>query len=166
VFDKNLVSRVLQDHHLPERLAQFMPEDKVSGISDAVEELLGLHPAAWKLVHQSAETILSLAELGSAIFVGRGAAAILGHLPQVFHVRLVGSLEKRIERVKEHYRVDTRAAREFIKKEDAARKRYLKRYFKRDIDDPLLYHLTLNTDLIACDDAAAIVAEIILQRYT
>jgi len=166
VFDKNLVSRVLQEHHLPERLAQFMPEDKVSGIADAVEELLGLHPAAWKLVHKSTETILNLAQLGGAVFVGRGAAVILGHLPQVLHVRLVGSPESRIGRVKEHYRVDAKAAREFIRKEDAARKRYVKQYLKRDIDDPLLYHLTLNTDLISADDAAEIIGEIVLQRFS
>src|SRR5689334_3884663 len=34
VFDRNLVEQVLQDHHLPARLARFMAEDHVSEFAD------------------------------------------------------------------------------------------------------------------------------------
>ena len=34
---------------------------------------------------------------------------------------------------------------------DQGRKAYLKRYYGKDVDDPLLYHLTLNTDLDNAD---------------
>ena len=34
MFDRDLVERVLKDHRLPKRLAEFMPEDRVSGITD------------------------------------------------------------------------------------------------------------------------------------
>ena len=44
MFDRDLVERVLKDHKLPERLAEFMPEDRVSGIADTIDELLGVHP--------------------------------------------------------------------------------------------------------------------------
>ena len=46
VFDKNLVEKVLEEHKLPKEIAKFMPEDHVSAIQDAVEEILGLHPSA------------------------------------------------------------------------------------------------------------------------
>ncbi|MCB1128750.1 MAG: hypothetical protein KDM81_19800, partial [Verrucomicrobiae bacterium] len=36
VFDRELVEKVLEDHNLPAKLAQYMPEDKVSYFSDAV----------------------------------------------------------------------------------------------------------------------------------
>src|SRR5215467_10311121 len=44
VFDKNLVERVLEEHHLPQRLAKFMPESWSSEIADTLDELFGLHP--------------------------------------------------------------------------------------------------------------------------
>jgi len=39
VFDKNLVERVLEDHHLPQRLAKFMAENWNSQINDTLDEL-------------------------------------------------------------------------------------------------------------------------------
>src|SRR4051794_24937519 len=37
VFDRNLVQTVLEDHHLPSRLAKFMPENRISEISDTLD---------------------------------------------------------------------------------------------------------------------------------
>src|SRR5947207_14953602 len=96
VFDRELVKKVLEDHHLPERLARFMPEDKISEIVDTMDELFGLHPPSWTLVHKMADTILRLAELGKVILIGRGANVITSKFDYVFHVRLVGSLPRRV----------------------------------------------------------------------
>ena len=163
VFDRNLVEKVLEDHHLPGRLARFMPEDKVSAIADAVEEVLDLHPASSSLVHQMTETILELAELGNVILVGRGANVITASLPNVFHVRLIGSLERRLERVQARHRISREAARKFIRKEDTGRRRYLLRYLGKAIDDPLLYHLIINTDWVPVDQAAELIAHAMLR---
>src|SRR5690242_4169696 len=38
IFDRNLVEEVLDDHHLPRRIARFMPEDRVPELADAVDE--------------------------------------------------------------------------------------------------------------------------------
>ncbi len=165
VFHKNLVQRVLEDHNLPGRLAQFMPEDKVSGIADAVEEILGLHPSSWSLVRQTTETVLRLAELGNVILVGRGANVITAHVKHVFHVRLVGSLDQRAARIREHLQISPGAALAYIRREDAGRKRYLRRYLHADIDDPALYHLTLNTDWLTFEEAAELLGRAVLRKF-
>lgn len=156
-FDRNLVEHVLADHHMPARLARFMPEDRVSDISDVMDELFGLHPPSWLLVRQTSETILRLARLGKVILIGRGANLITRRLPYVFHVRLVGSLEKRVERLQKSEQLRRQAAIRFAQREDLARQRYLKQFFGKEIDDPLLYHLVINTDLISIQDAARMV---------
>jgi cytidylate kinase len=163
VFDRNLVEKVLDDHNLPKKLAQFMPEDRVSVIDDIMAEVLGLHPPTWTLFHQTAETILKLAELGNVILVGRGANVITSKLEHMFHARIVGSLEKRVERVRQHYGLGEKAAREFIEKEDRGRQRYFQTHFGVNIEDPLLYHLVLNTDRIPCAAAAELIAEAALR---
>ncbi len=164
VFDSNLVEKVLEDHNLPKRLARFMAEDGISEMADTMDELFGLHPPSWLLVRQTAETIFHLAELGNVILIGRGANIITNKLDYVFHVRLVGSLEKRIDHIQSADRLGRREAIDFIQREDLGRKRYLKKYFKKDIDDPLLYHLVINTDLVPYDKAARIIADAMGQR--
>ena len=39
IFDRNLVEKVLEDHHLPGRFAQFMPEDRTSAMGEVLDEL-------------------------------------------------------------------------------------------------------------------------------
>ena len=157
VFDKNLVYTVLDEHHLPEKFEKYMPEDKVSQISDVLDELLGFHPSSLALVHKTSETILHLAQVGNVVIVGRGASIITRKLKGGFHVRLVGSLKKRVQRVMEHSNVDMKQAEELIAKWDRGRKKYIKEYLKKNDEDPLLYDLIINTDYISYDNAARII---------
>jgi len=164
VFDRNLIDKVLEDHHLDKRFADFVTESHKSMLADSVEEWMGLHPSSWTLVQQTNAAILQLAKMGNVILVGRGGNVITSKLPSVFHVRLVGSLDKRIGRAQEDYNLSRKAAPAFIKKEDNGRRRYLKENFDKDIDDPLLYHLIINTDLISCDDTACLIGDEMIRR--
>jgi len=158
IFDQNLLTQMLSDHHLPQRLAKFVPENHVSWITDTMEELFGLHPSAEVLVRKTAETILHLAQLGNVIIVGRGGNIITASLPHVLHVRLVGSVERRVERLCEEFKQTRESALAFLRKEEEGRRRYLKTYYHADIENPLLYHVTLNTDNFTPSGAAKLIA--------
>lgn len=164
VFDRNLVEKVLEDHHLPKRLESYMPEDRVSMLNDTLEELLGLHPPTWTLVRQVTQTVLHLAQRGNVILVGRGAPVITAKLPHVFHVRLVSPIERRIERVRQLRQISAKAAAALIAKEDKGRRRYLRKNFGADIDDVLLYDLVINTGRVSYDEAAEMIATAVLHR--
>lgn len=157
VFDRNLVDAILKDQHLPARLASYLPEDRVHQLNDIIEDLCSLHPPTETMVRRASETILHLAQLGHAIIVGRGANIITARLAGVAHVRLVGSVEKRVAHMRRFDHLTAKEALQRIKREDGGRRRYIKRYFDKDIDDPLLYHLVINTDLVSVEDAAEIV---------
>lgn len=159
VFDRNLVEKVLEDHHLPKRLAEYMPEDRRPLLDDIVEELLGLHPPSWTLFHQTCQTILNLAALGHTIILGRGANLIAARLDNTVHVRLVGSLERRIERVCVMRHLNPQEARKVIEQEDHNRAAYVKKHFGRDVEDPLSYHLIINTDYVELSEAARLIAQ-------
>jgi cytidylate kinase len=164
VFDHNLVEKVIEDHHLPKQLVNFMPEDRISEVADIIEDLFGLHPPTWILVRKTAETILHLAELGNVILIGRGASVITSRLDFVFHIRLIGSLERRLELVQRFEHLSQKAALELIRRQDLGRSRYVKKYFSQNIDDPLLYHLVLNTDLVSCEKAAQIIGDAVMEN--
>jgi glucuronide carrier protein len=159
IFDHDLVERVIEEHDLAERMAKFMPEDRISAMSDTLDELFGLRPSSWSLVRQTAETILHLAELGDAVIIGRAGNLITRHIAGALHIRLVGSLEKRIAHVEGYLGLDHLAASEYVRTQDLGRKRYVETYYSKDIDDPLLYDLMINTDRVSYGEAARIIAE-------
>lgn len=165
VFDQNLVEKVLEDHNLGRRVAEAMSEEHKSMFDDLVEALIGRHPSSWTLVEHTNATILRLATMGNVILVGRGSVVIARKLSTAFHVRLVGSLEKRIEYGQRVYGIDRDAAVNFIKRMDEGRKRYLKDYFDVDDDDPLLYHLVINTDLIEYGEAVQLIGDEVIKRF-
>ena len=165
VFSQHLVAKVLEEHNHHKSIGDFMKEGHKSSLADAIEELLGLHPSTWTLVEQTNATILSLAQMGNVILVGRGANIVTRELETAFHVYLVGSLEKRIERAQSTFNLDQKSAINYIKKKDGARRRYLKDNFDKDIDDPLLYHIVINTDLVRYEEAARLIGDEVIDRF-
>ncbi|MEJ5238115.1 AAA family ATPase [Limisphaera sp. VF-2] len=159
VFDRNLIEQVLQDHHLPARLAEHLPEDTAPQLEDILDDLFGLRPDSWTLVQQTAETLLRLAMLGHVILIGRAGAVVAARLPHVLHVRLVAPLEVRVARVQADRKLSRKAAEETVLREDRGRARYWKRYYNADIEDPLLYHLVINTGRLSCDEAVALIVQ-------
>lgn len=164
VFDRNLVETVLRDHDLPGRLARFMPEDRIDAVADAIDELFGLHPASSVLVRKTASSILRLAEIGNVVIIGRAANLVTASVDTAFHVRLVGSLERRIARVQGELDLTPEKAAEYVRAQDVARTRYVKRYYGKDIADPLQYHLVINTDRMSPTEAARVISDAVAAR--
>jgi cytidylate kinase len=77
----------------------------------------------------------------------------------------VGSLEQRVKRMQETENLNAKSALELVHREDLGRSRYLKKYFNKHIEDPLLYHLVINTDLVTFDDAARMIAQAVVPQF-
>jgi cytidylate kinase len=163
-LDRDLLTQALTHHQLPTRLAEFLPEDRVSEIRAAIGELVGLHPSLWQLEQKVAEAILQLAHVGRVIFAGRASHLITRDVPGGLHLRLVASLETRIRRIAAEHHCPPDAAAARIAKDDLARRRFVRTNFGKDIDDPLLYDLVLNTDQLAPGAAARIVLTALRDR--
>ena len=165
-FDRSLIEKVLEDLHLPKQISEFMQEGKYKHLNAVVYELLGLKPAEWTIIHKTTDTILQLARMGNVIIVGRGANIITAKLKNTFHVRLVASLEKRVEHIQNVMEISEKEALNYIKKEDENRRKYLRFYFHADIEDPLLYHMVINTDKLTHKGAAYLIAEAVVQKFS
>jgi cytidylate kinase len=166
-FDKNLIEKVVEDHNLPQILSKLMDEDKVYNLKNIMNEIFGVHPSGRVFVRKVSETILQIAKLGRAVIIGRGANIIASRLKNVFNVRLVAPVEFRAKQAQEAYDIDNyNDAVKFIVKEDASRKNYLRTYFGKDIEDPLLYHIVLNTSALGFDQTAELIALSVVKRFS
>jgi cytidylate kinase len=98
--------------------------------------------------------ILSLAAAGGYVILGRGAQAVLAGRPDACHLSLVGDLEDRARRVAEWQGLDLEEARARCRRVDAERAAYVRRFYRLDIRDPLLYDCVLNTSRLTLEQAA------------
>ena len=164
-FNKDLITKVIEEFKLPGVFKNYFAEDKYNPISDAVNELLGVKPSEWTIVHKSTEIILQLARYGKTIIVGRGSNIITSKLPNSLHVRLIAPIENRLKHVQEVFKYSKSEATEYIKREDANRYKYLKSHFFREPDDPTLYHLTINTGLLSYEESAMVIADALIKKF-
>ncbi|MEW6652405.1 MAG: cytidylate kinase-like family protein [Bacteroidota bacterium] len=164
-FDKNLIERVMQDHNLPDHFKKTLSEEKPAKMDAWFSEMLGISPSRLSLLHKTSNTIKKLSDFGNVIFVGRGANIITAKYENAFHIRLVAPVSYRIETSMELYQLDKKTAAEFIKREDEARKVYILKYFHKNIEDPLLYHVIINTYLLSFDEIAAMIGQCVVKRF-
>ena len=158
VFDQELIEKALEEQRWPKQLAEKITEEKRLFIDELMDDLFGLLPPSWVLVPQVTETTMRLATAGHAILVGHGATVVTANLSNVFHVRLTGSLPRRIERIQRTQNLTVEAATKFVRGEDRRRTCYLKAHFHTRLDDELLYNLIINTDRCSEGDAAVLMA--------
>ena len=165
-FNKELMTKVIEDFKLPKIFSNYIAENKYNPISDAVSELLGVKPSEWTIVQKTTEIILQLASFGKTIIVGRGSNVIISKLPNCFHIRLVAPIENRINHVQDVFKYSKTEAMDYIKKEDENRRKYLKSHFYKEPEDPSLYHLILNTGKFNYDETAEMISDIIIKRFS
>ncbi len=163
VYEQTLVDQVIEEHQLPKEIEAHMPEDGAHFLDDVLREVLVAHPNDWTLFHHTVDTIRRLSRQGHAIIVGRGANFIATDLPNTFHVRLIGSLEKRIAHIQKKFAISPEEARAYVSQTDRARKRYVKSHLHRDIADPHFYHLVLNTDDLPIATLVRMIGDTLLQ---
>ncbi|HEY6539727.1 MAG TPA: cytidylate kinase-like family protein [Ktedonobacteraceae bacterium] len=104
-----------------------------------------------KVVETSANT-------GRVVIVGRTGQALLAGRRDVLHVRIVAPLQQRIIYVSQREGLDEAEARSRIQIKDRDRARYLQASFGRNVDDPMLYDLIINTAVLDLDSAVDLIS--------
>ncbi len=110
-----------------------------------------------RYLHLVQQMIRALAARGRVVIMGRGAQVVLRDGPRVLHVRTVAPLPVRIGRVARDEGVDDREAARRIRRRDRAAARYVRHFYRVDWEDPLLYHLILNTGALTEREAVGLV---------
>lgn len=187
LFDKQLIARAAMQIGLPEHEIVDFPEQeyRTKNLRTRLRELLfsptptgsgtvdvspvlswgGLEARMddqW-FVELVSSTIREAYEQGDVVIVGRGGQAILQEKPGVLHVRIESSLARRERRLHEDENLSIEDARTTIRQHDQRSANYLKQYFNVRWNDPLLYHLIINTDKVSLELAVQLIVTAVQQ---
>jgi cytidylate kinase len=116
------------------------------------------------LAEATKRVIVSLADTGRYVIMGRGAQAALHERPDAVHLWLVGDLADRARRVMASQGVDEKEARSMCERVDSERSAYVRRYYGKDIALPHLYDAILNTSRLGIEGAADVAVDIARRR--
>jgi len=159
--DKTMTERVLNEHHLSPRVTGFLTGEETASIENHIESMLGISMAYETVIEKMTQTMIHIAKLGHVVLVGRAANVVTAGFPRAVHVRVVGSYDRRVERLMEKQNCSRDVAMAEITEVDENRRHFVAKNFKSDITDPLLYDMTFNTDRISVDEAARLITHLV-----
>jgi cytidylate kinase len=109
--------------------------------------------------------IVSMADAGRYVILGRGGQAALADRPDACHISLVGEIHDRARRVMASQNIDEREALALCERVDGERAAYVRRFYGVDIRDPVLYDCVLNTSRVGLEGAIDIAVAAARRRF-
>jgi cytidylate kinase len=156
----------------PEEVAD---EERRRSLAARLVEALGQGGEAWAVSHGNSpslearrsdeiralirETIAQTATRGRVVIVAHGASHVVPRGPEALCVLVTASPTTRARRVSDAKGLDDAGAMREIKREDAARRDFLRRFHGVDDELPTHYDLVVNTDVLSVEEAARLVVQ-------
>ncbi len=155
VYSRSLVEYIAERSNLRHKvIADFDEKKKIRTLSQTL-----FQPSAYtadKYYRHLVQVLLSLADHGRAIFVGRGVNFVTDH-NMGMHVRVTASLESRVERYAAQQGVSLKEARKKVEATDRERAEYIQHYFHQDTTDPHNYDMVINVEHYTNEQVADII---------
>jgi CMP/dCMP kinase len=126
----------------------FPPPDSARAVMDMPEA---------EVVRITETVVAEIAAQGRVVLVGRAAPAVLGREADAFHVKLVAPRPFRIQVAATRLCCDPTHAAAVLDETDRMRARYTREYYRRDWEDPVNFHMVLNTGMLGFDGATEVV---------
>lgn len=147
-FDKELVEKVSQDHHLHQTLVAMLGEQTHSWLHDVFAGLSSMTTET-QVYRRVAETIRGLAQGGRAVIVGRGGVFITQNMPRGVHIQIVAPFEHRVEQMARSLNCDHKHAASEVRRIDQNREAFYKRYWPDIPLSPNIFTATFNSAAIS-----------------
>ena len=171
--DDEIVARAAADGGI--HPGEVADEERRKSLAARLVAALGQGGEAWSVTHGTApslearrsddiralirETIVQTATRGRVVIVAHGASHVVPRGTEALRVLVTASPTTRARRVGDAKGLDDEGARREVKREDAARRDYLRRFYDIDDEQPTQYDLVVNTDVLSLEQAARLVVQ-------
>jgi len=161
VFDSEIVDYIARHSSVQKGMISTLDESARDFVTDAVMALLGAveHREYGSSDYREAlfSTMVAIAQHGEAVILGRGGNIVLGGMRDGLRVRLIAPPAVRIDRLAEEMDIARPEAEKLVRQTDRERRTFVRQQFGRDIDDPCLYDLVINTAGLTGSEVVAMI---------
>ena len=165
VLDCVVLDLVAAHLHVNPSMLDLLDRDAASWVSDVLGDLMP-HAMITRetYTHELRRVLQLLAVHGEVVILGRDANFFLP-AGRGLSVRVVATIEDRIARVCSRSGKDRESALDHIKEADQARAHAVSHAFGRDVEDPLVYDLILNSSRCRIEELADAVIHVCRARW-
>jgi cytidylate kinase len=164
VYDKEILDKIGEEMRRPPRHLEAVDERPGNWLEECLCGLLSeYHVSADAYIKYLLGTVRGLGAVGRCVIVGRGANYILP-AGTTLRVRLVVSLEDRVQVMVRRLGLSEREAATWVEMKERQRLGFMKRYFGKDVTDPHEYDVVLNMSRLSIEDAMEAIIQM-LQRF-
>jgi cytidylate kinase len=164
MFDQKLVAMVADDSDLRVSVEALLGDEYRKAADDFFRQLFSSTTHQDIVMDRMFRLVRTIAEVGKAIVVGRAGSEVTRGLGPSVSVRLVAPEEKRIRGMVEYYNIPEKEALDQMDRRDSGRARMLKKHFRVNIDDPLLYDAVWNTGHASIEEIADSITAMLSRR--
>lgn len=164
LYDKEIVEMIARDKEVATHVVSTLDEKGQSELMDWIGDTLtkpGLSSPAY--FRSLKRVVFTIAAHGDAVILGRGANMLVPPEKRIA-IRLVAPLESRVKTVMAQMELTEKNARALVARLDEERRQFVRKYFDRDIDDPSLNDVIINTATVSPESIVDIVRDIHAER--
>jgi cytidylate kinase len=164
-YAQELIHDIAEAAHVRKQVVESLDERVQDGISEWVAGLIkrGVFAPSDYLRNLS-KVVLTLANHGKGVIIGRGAHFILDR-QTTLRVRVIAPLETRIARIAERDGLSDDKAKATILRIDAERVAFNKQHYGADLTDPENYDLVVNAGTLGLEGAADVTVAAFRSRF-
>jgi cytidylate kinase len=164
LFHQEVVHKMAESAKISARLLESLDEKGLSILEDWVSSFHRNHMWPDQYMKHLMKVVGTIGKHGRAVIVGRGANFLLSE-DKTIRVRIVAPLKCRAENISLIFDISMDEAREIILKTESDRKAFVKKYFNKDITDPLNYDLLINAERLSIDESAGIIESLVMKKF-
>lgn len=149
-----------RDEHVEGFVARVLSTMQLAAPAALVPAAIpSVSPALQEQAYREAlrHVVETAANTGHTVIVGRAGQVLLAQRRDVLHVRIVAPPKQRITYVVRREGLDEASAQLRVQLKDHDRTRYLQMQHHRNVEDPLLYDLVINTGMLDLDSAVDLI---------
>jgi cytidylate kinase-like protein len=161
--DEDLVANIERRRSLAARLVEGFDAGSMATGYIALQGEGYLPPGRSELMRFIQSVIEDTAVAGNVVIVAHAASLAIAARGDALRVLLTASEKTRQRRLAASLQIDEKAAARKVKRSDAGRADYLKRFYDIGAELPTHYDLVINTDRLGADDAARVIIGAVLR---
>ena len=165
LFDQKLCALIAQNKSLDADYDALLNDKyRGGGLHRMVYEMLIGTPQEYRIQKKIEEVVRLLARLGKVVIIGRAGFLLARNMPGAIHLRLVASMDYRVQAVAKYDQLSEEQAVKKIKETDAERARFLKSHHNCDVSDPSNFDLVWNVAQFRVPEIVNATAELVRLR--